>query len=106
MTTMAHAIERRFEDVRRDEMKRLRRKTAALTATQRADIDEITALVFQGIAARMADALAADGDEQLVAVLAHLFQIPIEEPRPAGARARPAPDAQPALQPSYAAMVA
>jgi hypothetical protein len=76
MDTIAQALFERFDDVCRTELQRLRKKTAALSAEQRAEVDAIAAEVTHGIAARAADALTHDADRpQLEQVVTRLFGV-------------------------------
>lgn len=74
MSPIAQALQTRFEEVCRTELQRLRRKTAALSEQDRAEIDAISVEVTQAIAARMDAALARQGDD-LASIVARLFAV-------------------------------
>jgi len=65
----------RFEEVSRAELRRLRRKTASLSAAQREQVDDLAVEVVRGIAARAAEALRREDDERIAPVVAQLFRI-------------------------------
>ena len=57
MSPMARVLHERFEEICRAELVRLRRKTASLSATHRAELDVISLSVARAIAARLSDAI-------------------------------------------------
>ncbi|MEW6322507.1 MAG: hypothetical protein AB1635_15640 [Acidobacteriota bacterium] len=71
----ARALQAHFEEVRKSELTRLRKKVAALSADQQAAVDAITASVIRGIARRPAAALARDGSPALVRAVVDLFRM-------------------------------
>lgn len=75
MEPLALALHARFEEVSRAELRRLRKKTASLSASQREQVDAVTVQVVQAIAARASEALRADEGQRLAPVLARLFRI-------------------------------
>jgi hypothetical protein len=76
MDTIAQALLDRFDDVCRTELQRLRKKTAALSEAQRAEVAAIAAEVTHGIAARAADALTREADRpQLARIVVRLFGV-------------------------------
>jgi hypothetical protein len=74
MSPVGHALHTRFEEVCRNELTRLRRKTASLSPEDRAEVDAISVEVTRAIAARMEAALAA-GDSQVADIVAQLFAV-------------------------------
>lgn len=74
MSPVGHALHTRFEEVCRNELTRLRRKTASLSPGDRAEVDAISVEVTRAIAARMEAALAA-GDSQVADIVAQLFAV-------------------------------
>lgn len=71
----ACALGNRFESIRRAELARLRKKLAALSAADRAEVDAITAEVVQAIAAVPSRALARDQSPVLVRAVVDLFHV-------------------------------
>lgn len=71
----ARALGDRFESIRRAEIARLRKKLAALTAADRAEVEAITAQVVRAIAAVPASALARDDSPVLVRAAVDLFGV-------------------------------
>lgn len=76
MSPIAEALHTKFEEVCRAELQRLRRKTAALSEQQRAEIDAISVEVAQAIAKRMEAALASQEDD-LSPIVARLFAVSV-----------------------------
>jgi Glutamyl-tRNAGlu reductase, dimerisation domain len=74
MSPIGHALHSRFEEVCRHELDRLRRKTAALSPRDRAEVDAISVEVTRAIATRMEAALAAGGTD-VAEVVARLFAV-------------------------------
>jgi hypothetical protein len=74
MSPVGHALHTRFEEVCRNELTRLRRKTASLSPEDRAEVDAISVEVTRAIAARMEAALAA-GDSRVADIVAQLFAV-------------------------------
>lgn len=74
MSPVGHALHSRFEEVCRNELVRLRRKTASLSPEDRAEVDAMTVEITRGIAARMDAALAAGGTD-IADVIARLFAV-------------------------------
>jgi hypothetical protein len=74
MSPIGHALLSRFEAVCRNELNRLRRKTASLSPEARAEVDAISVEVTRSIAAHIEAALAA-GDSQTADVVARLFAV-------------------------------
>lgn len=79
MSPIARALHDRFDEVCRAELLRLRRKTAALSPAERAEVDAITVEVTKAIAARVEAALARQQSEDLADIVARLFAVaPVE----------------------------
>lgn len=76
MSPIAEALHTKFEEVCRAELQRLRRKTAALSEQERAEIDAMSVEVTQAIAARVEAALAHQGDD-LASIVARLFAVSV-----------------------------
>ncbi len=75
MSPIARALHEKFERVCRDELQRLRRKTASLTAGERAEVDAMSVAVTQAIAARVEAALERQEGPELTEVVARLFAV-------------------------------
>jgi hypothetical protein len=80
MSPIAHALHERFELVCRTELERLRRKTAALSPAERAEVDAITVELTRAIAARFGAALDQDDDGDLSHIVARLFAVASSAP--------------------------
>lgn len=74
MSPIGSALHSRFEEVCRNELTRLRRKTASLSPADRAEVDALSVEVTQRIAARVEAALAAGGTD-VAEVVARLFAV-------------------------------
>jgi len=75
MSPIARAIHDRFEDVCRAELVRLRRKTASLSAADRAELDGISLAVAGAIAARLGEALDGETAPDVRNIVARLFAV-------------------------------
>ncbi len=75
MSPIARALHERFEEVCRAELVRLRRKTASLSAADRAELDAISIAVAGAIAARLGDALDGESASDIANVVARLFAV-------------------------------
>lgn len=75
MSPIARALHDRFDEVCRAELLRLRRKTAALSPAERAEIDAITVEVTKAIAARVGAALSCQESPDLTDIVAKLFAV-------------------------------
>ena len=73
--TAARALERHFEEIRRQELARLRKKLAPLTDEQRADVDRITAQIVRAIVRRPTELLGADRQPALARAVQDLFAL-------------------------------
>jgi glutamyl-tRNA reductase len=71
----ARALRDKFDEIRRAELVRLRKKLSALTDEQRADVDMITGDIIHALARPPAEALAREGEPHLVGALVDLFKI-------------------------------
>ena len=76
MSPIARALHEKFDEVCRAELQWLRRKTAALTAEERAEVDDISVQVTRAIATRFGAALERDPGGQLHDIIATLFAVP------------------------------
>jgi Glutamyl-tRNAGlu reductase, dimerisation domain len=74
MSPIGHALHSRFEEVCRNELSRLRRKTARLSPEDRAEVDAISVEVTRAIASRMEAALAAGGTD-VAEIVGRLFAV-------------------------------
>jgi hypothetical protein len=72
---MECALATRFDEICQSEVRRLGKKTASLSAGERACVEDLTADVLQAIAGRVIRALEVDGDAELASVVATLFQL-------------------------------
>jgi glutamyl-tRNA reductase len=77
MSPISQALHQRFDEVCRTELQRLRRKTASLSATDRAEVDAITRELTQAMAARVSAVLNEDPRSDLGAIVARLFAVPV-----------------------------
>lgn len=75
MSPIARALHERFDEVCRSELERLRRKTAALSPADRAEVDAISVEITRGIAARFGAALDAPEARDLDSIIAQLFSV-------------------------------
>jgi hypothetical protein len=76
MSPVGHALHQQFERVCRSELQRLRRKTAALTEEDRAQVDALALEVAQRLAVHLDAALDAPGGAGIAPVVMHLFAVP------------------------------
>jgi glutamyl-tRNA reductase len=81
MSPLARALHQKFEEVCRTELQRLRRKTASLTAEERAEVDAMSVAVTQGIAARVGRALERQEGPEFSDMVARLFAVIPEDAR-------------------------
>jgi glutamyl-tRNAGlu reductase-like protein len=82
MSPVGRALHERFETVCRGELERLRRKNAAFSPEERAQVDAATVAVARGIASRLDAALEAADTGELASVVMRLFAVnaaPVEE---------------------------
>jgi hypothetical protein len=75
MSPIARALHERFDEVCRAELQRLRRKTAALSPEERAEVDAISREVTLAIAARFEAALEARDGTGLADIVGRLFAV-------------------------------
>jgi len=75
MSPIARALHEKFDEVCRTELQRLRRKTASLTAEERAEVDAMSVAVTQAIAARVEAALECQEGPELTDMVARLFAV-------------------------------
>jgi hypothetical protein len=75
MSPIARALHRRFEEVCRAELVRLRRKTAALTPADRERVDAISAEITRAIAASVGAAVDGPHGAGLDDIVRRLFAI-------------------------------
>jgi glutamyl-tRNA reductase len=75
MSPIARALHEKFDEVCRMELQRLRRKTASLTAAERAEVDAMSVAVTQAIAARVEAALECQEGPELTDMVARLFAV-------------------------------
>ena len=75
MSPIARVLHSRFEEICRAELVRLRRKTAALSASDRGELDAISLSVAHAIAARLGEALERDTAEETGRIVTHLFAV-------------------------------
>lgn len=76
MSPVGRALQAHFVSVSRQELDRLKRKTASLRPEDRAEVDALTLAVAQGIASRLDSALEAPGTGDLASVVLRLFAGP------------------------------
>jgi hypothetical protein len=75
MSPIARALHDRFDEVCRTELQRLRRKTAALSPEERAEVDAISREVTMAIASRLEAALEARDGVPLAGIVGRLFAV-------------------------------
>lgn len=75
MSPIARAIHDRFDEVCRAELVRLRRKTASLSAADRAELDAISIAVAGAIAARLGEALDGETAPDIGNIVTRLFAV-------------------------------
>ena len=75
MSPITRALHDRFDEVCRAELQRLRRKTAALSPEERAEVDAISREVTMAIAARFEAALEARDAAGLADIVGRLFAV-------------------------------
>lgn len=71
----ARALHEHFDNIRRAELSRLRKKVSALSESERAEVEAITAAIVDAIARRPARALEADASPLLVQAIVDLFHV-------------------------------
>jgi hypothetical protein len=75
MSPVGRALHQQFEQVCRSELQRLRRKTAALTEADRAQVDALALEVAQRLAVHLDAALDGPGGAGITPVVARLFAV-------------------------------
>jgi len=75
MSPVGHALHDRFERVCRNELQRLRRKTASLTDSERAQVDALALEVTRRLAVSLDAAVAAPGRSGMASVVMRLFAV-------------------------------
>jgi hypothetical protein len=75
MSPIALALHERFDEVCQAELQRLRRKTAALSPEDRAEVDAISREVTMAIAARFEAALEAQDAKAFADIVGRLFAV-------------------------------
>lgn len=75
MSPVGRALHESFETVCRTELRRLRRKTAGLSAEDRAQVDALALEVAQGLASRLDAALEAPETAALAPTVMRLFAV-------------------------------
>jgi glutamyl-tRNA reductase len=71
----ARALHEHFDNIRRSELSRLRKKVSALTDAERAEVETITAEIVDAIARHPARALESDASPLLVQAVVELFHV-------------------------------
>jgi hypothetical protein len=79
MSPIARVLHARFEEICRSELVRLRRKTAALSETDRSELDAISLSVAGAIAARLGEALDRDTAPETGRIVTRLFAVAADE---------------------------
>ena len=77
MSPVGRVLHKRFDEVCRTELQRLRRKTASLSPDQRAEVDALTVEVAHAIALRLDAALDRSGADDLASLVLRLFAPPL-----------------------------
>jgi glutamyl-tRNA reductase len=71
----ARALHEHFDRIRRSELSRLRKKVSALSESERAEVEAITAQVVEAIARQPERALTGDASPLLVQAIVDLFHV-------------------------------
>lgn len=79
MSPVGRALNEQFERVCRSELQRLRRKTAALTDDDRAQVDALALEVAQRLAVHLDTALEGPDGAGITPVVMRLFAVPPPE---------------------------
>jgi glutamyl-tRNA reductase len=75
VSPLTRALQKRFEEISRSELQRLRKKTAGLEPDERAAVDAFTVEVMHAIAARATERLQGPDSDRLATMLARLFGV-------------------------------
>lgn len=75
VSPLAEALQTRFAEVSRSELRRLRKKTSSLEPNERAVVDAVAVELVEAIAARAMERLEGPDGEQLAPVVAQLFGV-------------------------------
>jgi hypothetical protein len=75
VSPLAEALQTRFADVSRSELRRLRKKTSSLDPEDRAMVDAVAVELVEAIAARALERLEGPDGDQLAPVVAQLFGV-------------------------------
>lgn len=75
MSPLAEALQTRFAEVSRSELRRLRKKVSSLEPDARAVVDAVAVELVEAIAARATERLEGPDGDQLAPVLAQLFGV-------------------------------
>ena len=73
MSPIGVALQERFESVCRNELQRLRKKTASLTDAERAQVDALALEVTRSLASTLDAAVGAPGRSAIAPVVIQLF---------------------------------
>lgn len=76
MSPVTQALRDRFESVARAELQRLKKKTAALSDEERAQLEAISVHVAQALAAQFEPGIEGPGGDRLEDVVSHIFALP------------------------------
>jgi hypothetical protein len=76
MSPVGEALHQRFETVCRSELDRLRRKTASLSAHERAQVDAVAFEITERLALTIDAAVAAPGAAGIGPAVMRLFAVP------------------------------
>ncbi|HVL69819.1 MAG TPA: hypothetical protein VM364_21350 [Vicinamibacterales bacterium] len=83
MSPVSRALRARFESVARAELERLKKKTAALSDAERAELEAISVGVAQAIAAHVQEGIEGPGGARLEDVVSRIFALAPDPPGPA-----------------------
>jgi len=75
MSPTGHALQERFDDVCRSELRRLHKKTASLSPEHRADVHALTLELAERIALRLDAALTSIGGSDVETIVMRLFDV-------------------------------
>jgi hypothetical protein len=76
MSPVSQALRERFESVARTELQRLRKKTAALSEAERAELEAISVRVAQALASQFEQGIDGPDGARLEDVVTRIFVLP------------------------------
>ena len=73
MSPVSQALRARFESVARAELQRMKKKTASMSAEERAELEAISVRVAQALAAQFDQGIEGPDGERLEGVVSKIF---------------------------------